>query len=169
MIKNCRKKYWLRIDTFTTLRSNFSKTLKRTLFTATVTTDSSIRSEVFCKKSVIRNFAKFTGKGLWKHLFLKKLQAEVVIKWLFHENKVISVWDSLSYCYCTITSPTCTISARLSYNIRKFWWCFYYLLSVFINWPQTKMTDVDPSMLSNHQKIIITRLEVGGTKNFQCK
>ena len=33
------------------------------------------RPEVFCKKSVLRNFAKFTGKHLCQNLFLIKLQA----------------------------------------------------------------------------------------------
>ena len=31
--------------------------------------------EVFCKKGVLRNFAKFTGKHLYESLFLIKLQA----------------------------------------------------------------------------------------------
>ena len=35
----------------------------------------SSRPEVFCKKGVLRNFAKFTGKHLCQSLFLIKLQA----------------------------------------------------------------------------------------------
>ena len=35
----------------------------------------SSRPEVFCKKSVLKNFAKFTGKHLCQRLFLIKLQA----------------------------------------------------------------------------------------------
>ena len=35
----------------------------------------SCRPEVFCKQGVFRNFAKFTGKHLYKTLFLIKLQA----------------------------------------------------------------------------------------------
>ena len=35
----------------------------------------SSRPEVFCKKDVCRNFAKFTGKLLCQSLFLIKLQA----------------------------------------------------------------------------------------------
>ena len=31
--------------------------------------------EVFCKKGILRNFAKFTGKRLCQSLFLIKLQA----------------------------------------------------------------------------------------------
>ena len=34
--------------------------------------DGSIRSEVFCKKGVLRYFAKFTGKHLCQSLFFKK-------------------------------------------------------------------------------------------------
>ena len=33
----------------------------------------SSRTEVFCKKGVLRNFAKFTGKHLGKGLFSKKV------------------------------------------------------------------------------------------------
>ena len=33
------------------------------------------RPEVFCKKSVLKNFTKFTGKHLCLSLFLTKLQA----------------------------------------------------------------------------------------------
>ena len=67
-------------------------------------------------------------------------------KWLFHESKVISVWGSLSYCYYFITSCMCTISARLCYEIL-------FLLSViekFIDQCETKMTDIDPSIVGQH-------------------
>ena len=37
--------------------------------------NSSSRPEVFSKKSVLKNFAKFTGKHLYQSLFLIKLQA----------------------------------------------------------------------------------------------
>ena len=33
----------------------------------------SSRPEVFCKKGVLRNFAKFTGKHLCQNLFLNKV------------------------------------------------------------------------------------------------
>ena len=33
----------------------------------------SSRPEVFCRKGVLRNFAKFTGKHLWKSLFFNKV------------------------------------------------------------------------------------------------
>ena len=37
----------------------------------------SSRPEVFCKKGILRNFSKFTGKHLCQRLFLNKLQALV--------------------------------------------------------------------------------------------
>ena len=37
------------------------------------TPDKSSRPEVFCKKDVLRNFAKFTGKQLCQSLFLNKV------------------------------------------------------------------------------------------------
>ena len=36
----------------------------------------SSRTEVFCKKGVLRNFAKLTGKYMYRSLFLIKLQTE---------------------------------------------------------------------------------------------
>ena len=38
-----------------------------------VITDRSSRPEVFCKKGVLRNFAKFTGKHLCQSLFFNKV------------------------------------------------------------------------------------------------
>ena len=35
-------------------------------------TDRSSRPDVFCKKGVLKNFAKFTGKHLCQSLFLNK-------------------------------------------------------------------------------------------------
>ena len=35
--------------------------------------NSSSRPEVFCKKSVLRNFAKFSGKHLCQSLFFNKV------------------------------------------------------------------------------------------------
>ena len=39
----------------------------------TLPMDRSSRPEVFCKKSVLRNLAKFTGKHLCQSLFLNKV------------------------------------------------------------------------------------------------
>ena len=45
------------------------------LFLTVIHWEAVARPEVFCKKGVLRNFAKFTGKPLCKSLFLIKLQA----------------------------------------------------------------------------------------------
>ena len=48
----------------------------------------SSRPEVFCKKGVLRNFAKFTGKHLWRSLFFNKVPgltpATLLAKRLWH-------------------------------------------------------------------------------------
>ena len=43
----------------------------------------SSRPEALCKKVVLKNFWKFTGKHLWQSLFLIKFQAEGVFLWTF--------------------------------------------------------------------------------------
>ena len=48
----------------------------------------SSRPEVFCKKGILRNFAKFTGKHLCQSLFLIKLQEH--IRWLLLYGSVNS-------------------------------------------------------------------------------
>ena len=50
-------------------------------------TDRSSRPEVFCQKSVLRNFTKFTGKYLCQSLFFNKvagLSATLLKKRLWH-------------------------------------------------------------------------------------
>ena len=44
------------------------------------------RPEVFCKKDVLRNFAKFTGKHLCQSVFLIKLQAGLQQKTFLAQN-----------------------------------------------------------------------------------
>ena len=39
--------------------------------------DQSSRPEVFCKKGVFRNFAKFTGKHLYQRPFFRKVAARL--------------------------------------------------------------------------------------------
>ena len=34
--------------------------------------------------------------------------------------------------------------------MRKFWQCFYYVIEKFIDQLETKMTDVDPSVVGQH-------------------
>ena len=38
------------------------------------------RPEVFCKKGVLRNFAKFTGKHLFQSLFFNKVAGLTLLK-----------------------------------------------------------------------------------------
>ena len=46
----------------------------------------SSRPDVFCKKGILRNFAKFTGKHLCQSLFLIKLQASGDCFWVNFRN-----------------------------------------------------------------------------------
>ena len=59
------------------LLKSFSKTvsMSKSLYFITVYSDRSSCSDVFCKKGVLRNFAKFTGKHVCQGLFFIKLQA----------------------------------------------------------------------------------------------
>ena len=58
----------------------------------------SIRPEVFCKKGVLRNFAKFTGKHLRQSLFFNKvagLRAESVLKNVqMHQGEIIKIFKN---------------------------------------------------------------------------
>ena len=46
------------------------------LSSLTLLTSGSSLPEVFCRKGVLRNFAKFTGKRLWQSLFFNKVTGE---------------------------------------------------------------------------------------------
>ena len=48
------------------------------------TPDKSSRPEVFCKKVVPRNFAKFTGKQLCQSLYLKSCRLQQVQLWCIY-------------------------------------------------------------------------------------
>ena len=47
-------------------------------------TNRSSRPEVFCKKGVLRNFAKFTGKHLCQSLFFNKVAGFSAFLWILH-------------------------------------------------------------------------------------
>ena len=52
----------------------------------------SSRSEVFCKKVVLRNFKKFTGKHLCQSLFLNKLAVHIEhLWWLFLKMGILRI------------------------------------------------------------------------------
>ena len=61
---------------------------------------------MFCKKSVLTNFAKLTGKHLCQNLFLSKvaglIKKETVIQVFFCEFCEISKKNTISYggCFC---------------------------------------------------------------------
>ena len=68
-LKDCRQNYYLPfLPTGSVLRKSYLR-----MYYDFQTCRSS-RPEVFCKKSVLRNFTKFTGKQLCQSLFLIKLQ-----------------------------------------------------------------------------------------------
>ena len=62
----------------------------RTLHIFVVESIRSSRPEVFCKKSVLRNFTKFTGKHLYQGLFFYKVAdlrpATILKKRLWHRS-----------------------------------------------------------------------------------
>ena len=57
--------------------------------------------EVFCKKSVLRNFAKFTGKQLCKSLFFNKI---VGLRHNFIKKETLA--QVFSYEFCEISKNT---------------------------------------------------------------
>ena len=48
-------------------------------FLKTRSNERSSRPEVFCKKGILRNFTKFTGKHQCQSLFLIKLEAAILM------------------------------------------------------------------------------------------
>ena len=77
----------------------------------------SSRPEVFCKKGVLRNFAKFTGKHLCQSLFLIKLQAQA--------------WWLLLYCLKIIVNISFYSALNITVNtaLNIAFTFFVYLLS----------------------------------------
>ena len=57
----------------------------------------SSRPEVFCKKVVLRNFTKFTGKHLCQRLFFNKVNDSFLIKTLFKKESLAQVF-SCEFC-----------------------------------------------------------------------
>ena len=61
--------------------------------------------EMFCKKGVVKNFAKFTGKHLWQSLFFNKVAGLRIVKNTFF-NRTPPVAASLVYIfYIKIVHP----------------------------------------------------------------
>ena len=62
-----------------------------------VTINKEQSAEVFYKKNVLKNFAKFTGKHMCQSLFLMKLQAEA-----FNFIKKETLVQVFSYEFCKV-------------------------------------------------------------------
>ena len=93
---NTRKKKWLLCCSHNANKNNVSKhllCLSKSLDTntlANIITRSS-RTEVFCKKGVLRNFAKFTGKHLCQSLFFNKVAGlEISKNTFFHRTPLVA-------------------------------------------------------------------------------
>ena len=93
---NTGKKKWLLCCSHNANKNNISKyllCLSKSLDTntlANIITRSS-RTEVFCKKGVLRNFAKFTGKYLCQSLFFNKVAGlEISKNTFFHITSLVA-------------------------------------------------------------------------------
>ena len=85
--------------------------------------------------------AAFASKGCQCH------------KMIVHGSKVNSVWASLSWCDCTIvlSRPPCEQSVQdFSTRYENFDNFFIICIEKLIDRPETKMTDVDPSLVGQH-------------------
>ena len=58
----------------------------------------SSRPEVFCKKGVVRNFAKFTGKHLCQSLFLNKVPGLRPSAYNFNKKETLAQAFSCEFC-----------------------------------------------------------------------
>ena len=72
--------------------------------------DKSRRPEVFYKKSVLRNFAKFTGKHMCQSLFFNKVAGTLLKKGLWHRRFLVNFAKFL----------------RTSFYIEHFWCLLLY-------------------------------------------
>ena len=68
----------------------------------------SSRPEEFCKKDVLRNFAKFTGKRLCQNLFFNKLAAYNFIK-----KEALAQVFSCEFCEISYRTPPVAASELL--------------------------------------------------------
>ena len=88
----------------------------------------SSRSEVFCKKGVLRNFAKFTWKHLRHSLFFNKaaaLRPATLLK--------KSIWHRC-WAFCEISKNTCFYGAPLV-AVSIIFCTDKYLSPTFLHWP----------------------------------
>ena len=116
-------------QTLLTVKSPWSHTvhiLKKTSSLFDSLTDTSSRPEVFCKKGVLRNFAKFTGKYLCQRLFFNKVAGlrRNYQEHLFSQN-------TSGGCFCTETSPF--LFAKITFF---FWQSFFLFCFDWLSWIQ---------------------------------
>ena len=94
---------------------------KSTIFWKTSKPYRSSRPEVFCKKGVLRNFAKFTGKRLCQSLFFNKVAglrpATLLKKRLWHRRFPVNSGKFL----------------RTPFLIEHLWWLLLTLVSELYN------------------------------------
>ena len=79
----------------------------------------SSRPEVLCKKGVLRNFTKFTGKHLCQNLFFNKVAG---LAWLWHLLAPVAVAQVFSCEFCEISKNI--------FFIEHLWWLLLNLLGL---------------------------------------
>ena len=129
----------------------------------------SFRPEVFCKKGVLRNFAKFTGKYLCQSLFVNKVAGKRLATLLKRDSDTgVSLWilwatssepwaalvhRKPSPCLCKIASY---FLSKTSPELRKpLCWEIFYLFQTSLT-PQVMMIYF-LSMISNRRETIVQR------------
>ena len=95
--------------------------------------------EVFCKKGVLRNFAKFTGKTLCHNLFLNKVAglrpATLLKRRLWHRRFPVKNTFFTEHLRTTASADwkvKCTLLLKLNRNFLHLWRTFYrYFLDIY--------------------------------------
>ena len=94
----------------------------------------SSRSEVFCKRDALRNFAKFTGKHLWQSLFLNK--AAIILSLIFSWPATLLKKETLAQVlpseFCEIFKDTFSyrrppVAASGQWHYSNITWCIIFL------------------------------------------
>ena len=82
----------------------------------------SSRPEVFCKKGVLRNLAKFTGKYLCQCLFFNKvtgLFCEIFKNTFYYRTPPVAAFDAISYTDQTRGACACLRACDHTYQMEK--------------------------------------------------
>ena len=108
----------------------------------------SSRPEVFCRKGVLRNFAKFTGKHMCQSLFFNKVErlrpATLLKKRLLHrcfpvnfEKFFIAFWQGPKYTFNISHEKKFSMQKQYSHHFSTFylllrlWNCTYFNIPIF--------------------------------------